>query len=296
MATGVICWNDALNKDKNITALDKIHRQILLMITGARTTTPTLALNELLSLNPLDQELKKRAILCCNRLRAQGNWNKEKRYQGHLKIENLLTKLGASDLAPNSNIRDKKFNIVINEGWENDPEELTHLNDNVQLWFADGAVNSKDSGIGIFRELGGATYDKISIPISRESTSSQAETKAIEMWATRCLMEGAKNAELYLHTDSLSTLEELKKYYTNKETIRDCHNKLNKLSEDNKVTLVWTYRDAWEGNMRADKLAKDSEHSNETRILVPLTVDKFKKKLDDKINSIKSIKWNAWVI
>ena len=197
MSTGVICWNEALNKRKNIEALNKLHRLMLMMITGARSTTPTIALNELLSMNPLDVELKKKAILCCNRLNAQGNWNTEKRKTGHLKIENFLKTLGTCDLKPNTDIQDKKFKIVIDD-WYDTKQEFRGKCKNHQTWFVDGAVSENAVGIGIYGQKSDGNLTEISIPISTTSTSSQAEMKAIELWAKWCLNENIVNEKLTL--------------------------------------------------------------------------------------------------
>ena len=290
MSTGVISWNRALDIDKNKKALDKIHRQVMLLITGAKKTTPTMALNELLDLNPLHLELKKKAIMGCSRLKAQGKWFQGYGNSGHTNIGMETLKYGECDFAPNTKSTGKNFTVTI-DPWRELIDFENGQDQSLHIWCADGAVGNSGAGIGFVQTQFLLPHKEWSMTISASSTPSQAEAIAIAECAKRCMTEEQEGVELIICSDSQSTLMEIERNKTDKKSISECWQALNQLGARNPLKLVWVRRNSGVGIGKADALAKKAASEINENVSVPLSLKRFKEKVETKFNEDRKKEW-----
>ena len=120
----------------------------------------------------------------------------------------------------------------------------------------DGSKDQNEhTGFGIIFSEG--EINEIAEPLPSYSSTLQAE--AIAIWKA-CEIINNKNLShlnFELYTDSQAVIKSLQKRNTKNDIIKQCHIALNKLGENNKITLNWIPgHQGYEGNERADYLAK----------------------------------------
>lgn len=107
---------------------------------------------------------------------------------------------------------------------------------------------------------------------------------------------GITDAEINLITDSLATINALKKKMTTSSVLLDCHNKLKALAENNHVLLSWTRgHSTCSGNLAADGLARKAGNSRMLGPLpgLPLSAATFKHYKNLYITHNHKIRWDS---
>ena len=174
-------WCGGLGWIKKVACnkLNHIQRLACLYITGAVRTTPTLALEIIVRLRPLDNHIKQEAMLFCYRMRINGQWTLT--YCGHTGIINSLTTHAPlsrmrSDKTLPQYIFDKNYAVSIpsKEDWNNQSVETP---DDI-ICFTDGPRHRGlgNSGASVYNQT---TNQEQVLSLGKYSTVFQAEVYAI---------------------------------------------------------------------------------------------------------------------
>lgn len=238
--------------------LQRIQRLPCISITGAFRTTPTVALERLLNLPPLDIFIEGEARNSSYRLLWIGNNYTNNWFEnGHSRI---LHDLKRDDfLGMPSDLMIPKFNFDIPfstkipslEEWMNPNQHF--LNGDV-VWFTDGSKNVNGLGAGIFCEN---PRKEIFVSLGRFSTVFQAEIFAIELCARECLETGYSGKKILICSDSQAAIKALVSYRVSSKLVWNCLETLICLGRNNQVLILWIPgHKGFEGNEMADSLAK----------------------------------------
>ena len=177
---GALVWWHKARLKTNKRELDKVQRLAMLMVTGAMRSTPTMALETMLGLNPLDLEIKKRATEQWFKLKSTGLWKGNRIETGHASInseleEKLSMILANNDLISKERIFDKKYRIHIDnrETWKPDTEGT--------ICYTDGSrkESTKLSGSGVHIQCDDGTERNSTAYLGKYASVFQAEIYAI---------------------------------------------------------------------------------------------------------------------
>ena len=287
LSYGAVIWAMNLTKSQ-IRKINTIQTLAQHMITRCKTSTPKVLLNILLNMLPMENKVESIALKRAITLKTERHWNihstKTDKYQTTKeKIDWMLKEfikinpnLTTDRIRPVS-ILNKKYDIKIKNRNE---VIIKDCQENI-LIFTDGSKTiTGQTGYGItFSE---EEINEISEPLPPHSSIFQAETIAI--WQASKIINhiNLSNLIIEIYTDSQAVLNSVQKRTTKNEIIRNCHNILNELGTNNKVTLNWVPgHEGYEGNERADHLAKIGSMKSPTNPIynkIPF------KNLENKIN------------
>ena len=260
---GVVVWWEASTKTNHLSRMSKINRSTLLAATGAFKTTPTLALEYLMDVFPIDIKAKQLAINSWYRLLRTGI--KVFPDCGHHKLHKLLNLAydqfdqpadytAKQILFPDCRI---KFLYPSKEDWVDDNIDLSMYD---ILAYTDGSSNELGVGAGVFVDHKTKDHSIVvddpnqSISLSNTSTIFQAEMLAISTASVSLL--SARNLNIAIITDSLSALQSLQNPVTRTQTKLSCLRLINTIAESNQLSLLWVpSHSGVQGNERADELA-----------------------------------------
>lgn len=253
---GCQVWWHALQKTTYQKMLNKINRIALLMITGATRSTPTKAMEAIIYTMPVDLKAEELALKGTIRLIKAKTWIKGGLVSGHKQLyREALTLL-------NDNYNDhieaiwnpeKNFDIIINE--RNNWSYKVNIKNNLFVWYTDAAKDEEWSGISWYnKDLNiseGRKLNRIKI--------TKAEMLAIDECAKDIINKGLKDKDIVIASDSVTSLRALDSINNNSKTVENSLNVLNRLSANNRLTLVWTPAHSnIVGNIMADRIAKDT--------------------------------------
>ena len=240
MTYGSLVWWSKTNQVTIQNKLNKLQRLACLSISGAFKTTPTLAMETMLNIQPLHIEIKREALKSAIRLKNLGlfidNYN-----GGHRSIFKLLSSASpllsvASDRITPQLIIEKNFTIHISETREWSGEWPIIRPPNAITIFTDGSKIRNLAGAGIFCE---EFSWEISLSLGRHATVFQTELHALYQSAKKCNEMGVVDKTICFLTDSKSILQSLSRCSTNSNGILDCFSELNILGCSNEVFLIW---------------------------------------------------------
>jgi len=226
------------------------------------TSTPTAALEILLSLPPLDLFVKQEAEMIVYRLYKGGNWIARDRNVGHASVLARLKKEFVEVDMPEDNMQacfcfERNFEARLPK--RSDWESGTPPMEADVIVYTDGSKTSEGTGAGIYSE--DLDY-RISIPLGVYATVFQSEVVAISESSREMLREGIVNKTILICSDSESSIESLSSVKVSSKVVLQCLGMLETLSRDNKVILTWVPgHSGVPGNEVADELARRGSSS-----------------------------------
>ncbi|XP_049868121.1 uncharacterized protein LOC126368267 [Pectinophora gossypiella] len=231
---GAVVWWPRTELSTTITKLQQFQRLACSAITGCMRTTPTAALEVILSLPPLDLIVKQEATMAAMRLRNTGIWNTNG-IGPHTKIldraiqhQKLL--LAPCDSIPQTQITERNYVISLQET-ERDQSGIRELR-----IYTDGSKMSSGTGAGVF------SLDlniQKSVALGKYSSIFQCECVAIIQAASTVRKRKVKGYDIRILSDSAAVLQALNNDNLTSGLIYECHRELQKMALTNKVTLQW---------------------------------------------------------
>lgn len=252
-----VVWWPALRRATNRKALDRVYRLTGLGITGALSTTPTLALGALVNLPPphitAEIEARKAAI----RLLFNGRWRKA--WSGHasaLKEDTILKRVSllGGDSCPRQYRFHHDYQVLIPDrrAWIGDQRTL--LSPGGPVWYTDGSKTKTGAGAGVWSD---GPRTELSFALGPSTSVLQAELFAIKACAHSILEKRYRNLHIYVCSDSQAALRALHIVAVNSGLARDCVELLSLIARDNRVKLLWVPgHSGIQGNEKANLLAE----------------------------------------
>lgn len=252
---GSFLWNHLCNKRRIQDKLNKFQRLACKAITGAWYSTPLAALETMLNLTPLHILIRTEAITTLNRIQKVESCHLRNLQHSMIwfESETFLPEfhMNTDEITPIFRF-DRKFNLHIpnkSEWMEGrfPPNEGT-------IFYTDGSVTKEASGIGVHCVV--PQIDE-NTPIGKFTTIFSAEMLAITQCCDTVANLKISNHTVFICTDSQSTIKALMKAKITSALTLECWDKLNSISSNNKVTLLWIPGHSnIPGNEKADALAK----------------------------------------
>jgi len=221
------------------------------------TSTPTAALEVLLSLPPLDLYINQEAELIVYRLYKGENWVAQDRSFGHARILLDLKRKFREVEMPEDKVQttfcfERKFETILpsRSEWENGvpPMEAD------VVMHTDGSKTEEGTGAGAYSEE--LNYN-VSLPLGEHATVFQSEVVAICEGAQEMIRAGIRDKRVLICTDSESSIESLSSVKFSSGLVLQCFSMLETLSSNNNVKLVWVPgHSGILGNEKADELAR----------------------------------------
>ena len=260
---GCMVWAPQVEVGVVRKKMDYVQRLACLSITGVMTSTPTAAMEILLSLTPLDLFVKQEAEMIVYRLYKGGYWVAQDQNFGHASVLARLKREFREVEMPEDSMqacfcfeRNFETRLPQRSDWElgEPPVEA-----DVSV-YTDGSKTSEGTGSGIYSEE--LDY-KISIPLGVYTTVFQSEVVAICESSREMLRDGVSNKRILICSDSESSIVSLSSVKFSSRVVLQCFEMLETLSRDNEVTLTWVPgHSGVQGNEEADELARNGSSSS----------------------------------
>lgn len=233
--------------------LKSLQGNYLRALVGAMRTTPTEALETALCIPPLDLVIICNAQLTAYRLKCQGEWIERRVGHSNLKIFLNRPFTLKQDRIPRKYqvVKAFKASLPTREDWSK-LKPLSHPG--TDMWFTDGSGCNGRFGAGVYnRKLN----FKASFPLGEWATVFQAEVAAILECVNFQISNEVRRKNIYIFSDNRAAIGALMGTTTTSAIVWDCMQALQKLSESNKITLIWVPgHQGIQGNEEADRLAK----------------------------------------
>jgi len=270
--------------------LISLQRLANLMITGATKTTPTYVLLNLLGSIPIDIKIRITATKTCLRLKSSNCWKKNQTHNTHTEIEKFIESLleGQENdyCSPIWNLNNK-FEVVINDKqvWNKN----LHIKGNLNCWYSDASVKKDKTAVGIYNPV---INKGIYFRLSDHCNTVQAELFGINLCAKHILDNPIQAGEVLILTDSLAALKQLRSTKVSSKTTALCRNTLNELGLTNNVRLGWVPgHSGIDGNLRADRIAKEGLCKNLIDIVTPINLGLVSDSIKKKEIGLANLRW-----
>ncbi|KAI5735950.1 hypothetical protein M8J77_024650 [Diaphorina citri] len=224
-------------------------------------TTPTLALETILNLPPLDLFIKGVARMASYRMECNNTWKPKRPNLGHVRINTvihnrILQMISDQMVTCNYDVTPAKTVINSRDYWERNHVETKH---GEIVWYTDGSKTTDGTGAGIH---GANPRVDISISLGEHGTVFQAEVYAILGSLQKSLEMGYSNSTIKIFSDSQAAIKALENNQTKSKLVWECKHLLKRLAERNRVKITWIPgHAAFEGNEKADELARAGSSS-----------------------------------
>lgn len=251
---GCIIWWHKTKSNKTKSRLGSLQREVINMITGCVRSTPNMALNAALNMAPLHLKIEEAASKAFVRLKRNNMWVEGGLMSGHKSIATKMGNIEGINLQRSEDETmdvERKYEVVINEAriWNRGVK----TKNNYDCWYVDGSKKNEEGQIGLYNDQ---RKNEICMGTT-EATINRIEREAISQVTQWYANKVLYNREIVIATDSRGTLLSLLKDKTEKEDIGQLNKNLNKLSERNKVTLVWCPKSRKiKGNCKAHKIPR----------------------------------------
>lgn len=268
LSYGAVVWSTSLRKKNCLTIVSSIQRLALLIITSALKTTPTAALECLANVQPIDIFMDTVAINTMHRLSRNGSWE-SKPLGGNLKrichgdacnkaIKDIPILAFPCDMRRVNPLLESPvtYKIPSDKEWENRGEPL-HTGEEIVI-YTDGSRHDDKTGAAYTITYGGETWEE-KIPLGTHSTVFQAEILAILHAASAVTDLNEEKRNVFIYTDSLSSISALNTWRNMTEIVQECFQVLYELGSKHNVTVSWIpAHKGFHGNEQADELAKEA--------------------------------------
>lgn len=248
----IVWWPKLLQKTAT-AKLCKVQRMACLLITGSMRTCPTMAMEAIIGLVPVDIFVRTSATLAARRLNIEpgviGNRRAHTNILGSAVNGDLL---GMPTDRVGTELRfGRRFEVVIpsRSEWEQGGPFVDHR---CLRWYTDGSKMATGVGAGVF-----GPNVKLSEPMGMWTTVFQAEIQAINLCARLNLTRGHRGARFAIFSDSQAALQALSSWTFSSGIVMECYDTLQRLATGNRVTLYWIPgHEGHVGNEAADELAR----------------------------------------
>ena len=269
LSFGAIVWSKVCEHDDIMKRLTRLNRFMALSLMPVRKSTPTMALEVILGLKPLDIRIEEIAlkaflrVLHKDSIKWGGVFKKDK---GHLmRGKKMLASLGINtcdyDVTNSLNLN-KKYSIDLDSFKKGTPDKNPTLK-----CFTDGSKISNQSGFGFAITEGNWVMAQEDGKLSPNNTVFQAEIMAILKCAKALEMFESTRAVIY--SDSQAALAALNSHKIKHKSVKDCADALNDISITKHVTLKYIKAHVgYSGNEYADFLAKKGTVNTENNVVV----------------------------
>ena len=243
-------WVGGLNKKYLVKKLARVQRLACLMISSAFPSTPTGALEVLLNIMPIDEFILSEALKGSYRLSRVGLWSamtigSTGKTKSHVDVcneakENLSLLSMPADLINKTKVFGKQYTCLVLERKDAVQFERA-LEQSIIRCYTDGSKLNGRAGASFYIEYpSGSHTDQSFFHLGRYSTVFQAEVFAIAEVAKKLTMEKTLNEEIIILVDSQAAILAIQNNTVKSSTVLSCIKHLNKLGEDNHVTVAWT--------------------------------------------------------
>ncbi len=271
LAYGVTIWVPALRKESIKKKLNKVQRLACLAITGAMCTTPTVAMECIVGLPPIDLFLQEEALKGMLQIKTSGRWRpwgvrtRELSRTSHVQWcerewANCPFLSVPSDLMNMELAFDRSFSVSFpsREQWRRASPQLIPKRTGRINCYTDGSLTSRGAGAGaVTRSVN--EEDKFRIPLGKTTTVFQAEMLAILEVVNHLRRKETVGKTIRIYSDSQAALKALSNFRVTSKLTRDCLPALNTLGQSNRVRLTWVPgHQGFQGNELADELAKEA--------------------------------------
>ena len=251
MFYGVFVWWRALERSTLAKKLERVQRAALIGISGALRTTPTLALNAILNIAPVDIAGRCIAAKCALRLREAGLLKRSE--QGHSEILSSFSGIPENiDHCVTVATRGGSFSahIPTRDMWVG----RSRWRRGAVSFFTDGSRLGGKVGGGVFcKELSVS----LSFRLPDHCSVFQAEVAAIKAAVEVLLRSAASFVEVSIHSDSRAAILALSARTVQSKLVKECLSSLEVASGYFNIRLVWVPgHSGIAGNCKADELAR----------------------------------------
>ena len=262
-------WVHKVNKNKYmLKMLEKIQKMATLQITGGFITTPTITLDSIAGIMPIEIRLESMALKTAIRLQTNKNWkhilpnpNRKMITHSHHIIKKLEDIIKTSETMMSDKIIDnrmtREYKTCTGDSIIENPDKTT-----LKI-YTDGSVMKVEkqtrAGSGVIIYKNNISIKELSIPLGLTATINQCEMIAIREGAELAVSIIDKNTtHVNFYTDSITTLYRLEAITTSSKLTLETNSILNKLTKKDVVVSIIKVKAhiGIEGNEAADKLAK----------------------------------------
>lgn len=260
----VVWWSKARTK-LAAAKLSGLQRVASLAVTGAISTTPSVAMEILLDIPPLHIFVEREARLAMYRFYHTACQMPKSDIGGgsgllpDIMAEEVLQM--TADIMITRTRYEMPYTVLIynRDEWVQNQTALTRAD---SCWYTDGSKTNAGVGAGVYSCN---PKTEVSYRLGKFATVFQAEIFAIEMCATRLVERQVAHKSINIFCDSQGALKALGSNRCKSKLVWNCQQTLTYLGRSNRVNLVWIPgHSGIPGNERADSLAKKGAADNFT--------------------------------
>ncbi|CAG0892424.1 unnamed protein product, partial [Cyprideis torosa] len=212
---GAMIWVPAILRQERVKELQKVQRLGCRLITAAFHTTPTMAMEMALGIEPIDIFVAMAAVNAAMRLKQEETWRRRVRWShgdSHGKLcETILRGISGMNKATDGmrpcSIERKEYRVIIQDRERAIREEGETVDAKM---FTDGSRMGNLTGMGFSIRIPGEEEIEASIPLGATPTVYQAEVGAIAYGAFELIERGIpKGMALTIFSDNQACLRAL---------------------------------------------------------------------------------------